>query len=135
MQPSGIIEIEVSYFLFQAEPLREEISQMKERLSASELENEQLKKNLTTETRQLAAIRAEMDQLRQKFKTQHENHTSEITNLCKAHSEEVAKIREQIKDPQRDAPAGLSSEDLLNNQIVKQVRFIYMYVRIIIIPY
>ena len=96
----------------------------KEQLGSKEQENEQLRKNLMTETRQLSAIRAEMDQLRQKFKSQHENHASEISNLRKAHSEEVAKMREEMRDVQRSAPTGSTSDDLMSNQAVKQVSWL-----------
>lgn len=100
--------------------MSQKLNQSQEIVRAKEQEKEQIRKNLLAESRQLAALRAEMDQLREKFKSQEDSHASVITDLQNTHRDEVNALKAELT---RGVPTG--AEDTLSpsQQLVfEQVR-------------
>ena len=75
------------------ETLSADLKQVQQTVGNMEQEKEQLHKNLLAESRQLNALRAEMDQLRERFKSQEDNHLATIANLQKVHENELNKLK------------------------------------------
>ena len=89
-----------------------ELSQVQEVVKTKEQEKEQIRRNLQAESRQLAALRAEMDQLRERFKSQEDSHVAAVADLQKAHLDEVDTLKAEMKNVQRGVPTG--AEDALS---------------------
>ena len=89
-----------------------EINQVQEVVKTKEQEKEQIRRNLQAESRQLAALRAEMDQLRERFKSQEDSHVATVADLQKAHRDEVNTLKAEMKNVQRGVPTG--AEDSLS---------------------
>lgn len=89
-----------------------ELSQVQEAVKTKEQEKEQIRRNLQAESRQLAALRAEMDQLRERFKSQEDSHVAAVADLQKAHHDEVNTLKAEMKSVQRGVPTG--AEDALS---------------------
>lgn len=89
-----------------------ERNQVQEDLKTKEHEKEQIRRNLQAESRQLAALRAEMDQLRERFKSQEDSHVAAVADLQKAHRDEVNTLKAEMKNVQRGVPTG--AEDALS---------------------
>lgn len=102
----------VVYFLLQLETMTREMNQVQEVVKTKEHEKEQIRRNLQAESRQLAALRAEMDQLRERFKSQENSHGAAIADLHKAHRDEVNTLKAEMKNVQRGVPTG--AEDALS---------------------
>ena len=89
-----------------------ELNQVQEVVKTKEQEKEQIRRNLQAESRQLAALRAEMDQLRERFKSQEDSHVAAVADLQKAHRDEVNTLKAEMKNVQRGVPTG--AEDALS---------------------
>jgi len=89
-----------------------ERNQVQEDLKTKEHEKEQIRRNLQAESRQLAALRAEMDQLRERFKSQEDSHVAAVADLQKVHRDEVNTLKAEMKNVQRGVPTG--AEDALS---------------------
>lgn len=89
-----------------------ELNQVQEVVKTKEQEKEQIRRNLQAESRQLAALRAEMDQLRERFKSQEDSHVAAVADLQKAHRAEVNALKAEMKNVQRGVPTG--AEDALS---------------------
>ena len=83
-----------------------ELNQVQEVVKTKEQEKEQIRRNLQAESRQLAALRAEMDQLRERFKSQEDSHVAAVADLQKAHLDEVDTLKAEMKNVQRGVPTG-----------------------------
>jgi len=92
--------------------MNKELNEVQEAVRAKENEKEQIRRNLMAESRQLAAVRAEMDQLRDRFKSQENNHVTTVAELKKAHQDEVSALKAEVKTVQRGVPSG--AEDALS---------------------
>lgn len=92
--------------------MNQELNQVQEVVKTKDHEKEQIRRNLLAESRQLAALRAEMDQLRERFKSQEDSHVAAVADLQKAHRDEVNTLKAEMKNVQRGAPTG--AEDALS---------------------
>lgn len=92
--------------------MNQELNQVQDAVRTKEHEKEQIRRNLLAESRQLAALRAEMDQLRERFKSQEGSHVTAVADLQKAHRDEVNALRAEMKNVQRGVPTG--AEDVLS---------------------
>lgn len=98
-----------SFFFLQLETMSQKFNQSQEFVRTKEQEKEQIRKNLLAESRQLAALRAEMDQLRERFKSQEDSHVTAISDMQKTHRDEVNALKAEVK---RGVPTG--AEDALS---------------------
>lgn len=92
--------------------MNKELDQVQEAVRTKENEKDQIRRNLQAESRQLAALRAEMEQLRERFKSQEDNHVTVVADLQKAHQNEVNALKADLKTVQRGVPSG--AEDALS---------------------
>lgn len=92
--------------------MNKELDQVQEAVRTKENEKDQIRRNLQAESRQLAALRAEMEQLRERFKSQEDNHVTVVADLQKAHQNEVNALKADLKTVQRGVPSGV--EDALS---------------------
>lgn len=92
--------------------MNQELNQVQEVVKTKEQEKEQIRRNLQAESRQLAALRAEMDQLRERFKSQEDSHVATVADLQKARRDEVNALKAEMKNVQRGVPTG--AEDALS---------------------
>lgn len=92
--------------------MNQELNQVQEVVKTKEQEKEQIRRNLQAESRQLAALRAEMDQLRERFKSQEDSHVAAVADLQKARRDEVNALKAEMKNVQRGVPTG--AEDALS---------------------
>ena len=103
--------------------MNQELNQVQEAVRNKENEKEQIRRNLVAESRQLAALRAEMDQLRERFKSQEANHAAAVTDLKNTHQDEMNALKAELKTVQRGVPSG--AEDALSasqQMAIQQVR-------------
>lgn len=92
--------------------MNKELDQVQEAVRTKENEKDQIRRNLQAESRQLAALRAEMEQLRERFKSQEDNHVTVVADLQKAHQNELNALKADLKTVQRGVPSG--AEDALS---------------------
>ena len=100
--------------------MNKELEQVQEAVRTKENEKEQIRRNLLAESRQLAALRAEMDQLRDRFKSQEANHAAAVADLQKAHQDEVNSLNAELKTVQRGVPSGAEDAMSPSQQIAFQ---------------
>ena len=109
-----LIGMKHTYFIFfQLEKMNEELDRVQECVRTKENEKDQIQRNLLAESRQLAALRGEMEQLRDRFKSQEDNHVAAVADLQKAHHDRVNALEAELKNVQRGAPSG--AEDTLSS--------------------
>ena len=85
---------------------------MQEEVRTKENEKGQIQRNLLAESRQLTALRAEMDQLRDRFKSQEDSHVAAVADLRRVHQDEVNALKAELNNVQRGVPSG--AEDTLS---------------------
>ena len=85
---------------------------MQEEVRTKENENGQIQRNLLAESRQLTALRAELDQLRDRFKSQEDSHVAAVADLRRVHQDEVNALKAELNNVQRGVPSG--AEDTLS---------------------
>ena len=100
--------------------MNKELDQVQEAVRTKENEKEQIRRNLLAESRQLAALRAEMDQLRDRFKSQEANHLAAVADLQKAQQDEVNALKAELKTIQRGVPSGAEDAMSPSQQIAFQ---------------
>ena len=124
---SKLIEVILNFLSYlQLETLNNEVDQTREAIRTKESEKEQIQRNLLAESRQLAALKAEMDQLRDRFKSQEDNHVAAVADLQKVHQGEVKTLKAELKSVQRGAPSGAEDALSANQQLaIQQVRWLF----------
>ena len=85
---------------------------MQEEVRTKENEKGQIQRNLLAESRQLTALRAELDQLRDRFKSQEDSHVAAVADLRRVHQDEVNALKAELNNVQRGVPSG--AEDTLS---------------------
>lgn len=109
-----------SSYVLQMEAMNEEVVQVREAVRAKESEKDQLQRNLLAESRQLAALKAEMDQLRDRFKSQENSHVATVADMQKVHQDEVNALKAELKTVQRGVPSGAEDSLSARQQLAMQ---------------
>lgn len=110
----------------QLETVKQELAQNLEAAITKEKENQQLKETLQAESRQMDAIRAEMDQLRETFKAQETKHSAELSNLKKSHNYEVSRLREEMDERRAGSADGqLTALEQVSDVIAMTTQKVY----------
>ena len=92
--------------------IKNELDQLQEEVRTKENEKGQIQRNLLAESRQLTALRAELDQLRDRFKSQEDSHVAAVADLRRVHQDEVNALKAELNNVQRGMPSG--AEDTLS---------------------
>ena len=92
--------------------IKNELDQVQEEVRTKENEKGQIQRNLLAESRQLTALRAEMDQLRDRFKSQEDSHVAAVADLRRVHQDEVNALKAELNNVQTGVPSG--AEDTLS---------------------
>ena len=92
--------------------IKNELDQVQEEVRTKENEKGQIQRNLLAESRQLTALRAELDQLRDRFKSQEDSHVAAVADLRRVHQDEVNALKAELNNVQRGVPSG--AEDTLS---------------------